>query len=227
MTTTAARRALLQCGVLAGPLFVAAFTAHGAALPGYDVRRHPVSSLVLGPHGWMQTANFVVAGCLYGGLAVGLWRSSGRSPQSRLGAALVGAVAVGLLGAGTFTTDPVSGYPPGTPDALPAYSGTRAALHDLLSIPTFVGLPAAAGVYARVFARSGATGWAWYSAATATAMAAAVTLASAAFNQAPALVANGGLYQRAAIITGFAWLTALALHILGSAAVADSSASVP
>jgi hypothetical protein len=39
-------------------------------------------------------------------------------------------------------------------------------------------------------------------------------LASAAFNQAPALVADGGLYQRAAITTGVAWLTALAVETL-------------
>ncbi len=221
MATTGGRFAL-HCGVLAGPLFVATFTAHGAALPGYDVRRHPVSSLALGPHGWIQTANFVVAGCLYGALAVGLWRSGGRSRRNRLGAAMVGAAATGLMGAGTFTTDPVSGYPPGTPDALPAYSGTSPALHDLLSVPTFLGLPAAAAVYAREFARSGATGWAWYSATTATAMVAAVGLASAAFNQAPALVANGGLYQRAAVGTGFAWLTTLALHTLRVAPAADS-----
>ena len=214
IVTTRTRRALLRCGVLAGPLFVATFTVHGTALSGYDARRHPVSSLALGPHGWIQTANFVVAGCLYGALAVGLGLSGGRSPRNRLGAGLVGAAAAGLLGAGTFTTDPVSGYPSGTPDALPAYSGTPAALHDLLSLPTFLGLPAAAAVYARAFAHTGATGWAWYSAATATAMAATVGLASAAFNQAPLLVANGGLYQRAAVTTGFAWLTALALHTL-------------
>jgi hypothetical protein len=214
VVTLRARRVLLRCGVVAGPLFVATFTAHGAALSGYDARRHPVSSLALAPHGWIQTANFTVASFLYGALAAGLGLSDGRRPRSRLGAGLVGAAAAGLLGAGIFTTDPVSGYPPGTPDGLPAYSGTPAALHDLLSVPTFLGLPAAAVVYARLFARTGATGWARYSAATAAVMLANVGLASAAFGQAPGLVANGGLFQRAAVTTGYAWLTALALHTL-------------
>jgi hypothetical protein len=213
MNTTEARRVLLSCGVLAGPLFVATFTAHGAALSGYDARRHPVSSLALGPHGWIQTANFVLAGCLYGALAAGLALSGARW-RNQLGTGLVGAAAAGLVGAGAFTTDPVSGYPPGTPDALPAYSGTPAVLHDLLSVPTFLGLPAAAAVYARAFAHTGATGWAWYSAATATVVLANVVLASAAFSQAPALVANGGLFQRAAVAAGFSWLTALAHHAL-------------
>ena len=40
-------------------------------------------------------------------------------------------------------------------------------------------------------------------------MLANVGLASAAFSQAPTLVANGGLYQPAAVSTGFTWLTAL------------------
>jgi Protein of unknown function (DUF998) len=204
----------VRCGVLAGPLFVAIFTAHGATLPGYRARRHPVSSLALGPRGWIQKANFLVAGCLYGAFTVGLWRSGTRSSRSRLAPALLAAGAVGLIGAGAFTTDPVSGYPPGTPDASPGYSGRAAMLHDLLSIPTFLALPAGAAVYARSFAREGRFGWALYSGGTAAMMLTTYGLATAAFNQRPALVANGGLYQRAAITTGIAWLTALAIETL-------------
>ena len=201
------RRHLLLGGALAGPLFLTVSTVHGAVLPHYNARRHPVSSLALGPHGWLQRANFLTAGCLYGGLAVALWHAG---PPTRAGPVLVGAAAAGLLGAGTFLTDPVSGYPPGTPDALPGYSGTAAALHDALSIPTFLGLPAAAAIYARSFARQGRRGWALCSGGTAAVMLTAFGLASAGFSQAPALVGHGGLYQRAAVTTGFAWLTALA-----------------
>jgi hypothetical protein len=39
-------------------------------------------------------------------------------------------------------------------------------------------------------------------------------LASAAFSQVAVLVDLGGLFQRAAVTTGFAWLTALAVRIL-------------
>ena len=49
----------------------------------------------------------------------------------------------GLIGAGAFVTDPISGYPPGTPD-IPAGRSTSGVLHDLLSVPTFIGVPAAA-----------------------------------------------------------------------------------
>ena len=41
-----------------------------------------------------------------------------------------------------------------------------------------------------------------------------IGLASAAFNQVPVLVSFGGLLQRAAVTTGFAWLTGLAIHTL-------------
>ena len=96
-------------------------------------------------------------------MAVGLSRA--KTPTTKAGPALIGAAAVGLLGAGAFKTDPVSGYPPGTPDAFTRHTA-HGALHDLLSAPTFLGLPAAALVYARAFRRDHERGWAAYSAAT-------------------------------------------------------------
>jgi hypothetical protein len=144
---------LIRCGIVAGPLFVAAFLVEGATRSGYSPLRHPVSSLALGESGWTQVLNFLVAGALYVAFAAGplrAGRQGGTAP--RVGALLIGAVAVGLLGAGTFVTDPVSGYPPGTPDALTSYS-TSGALHDGFSVGTFVGLPAAALTFAWFFWR--------------------------------------------------------------------------
>ncbi len=68
--TAAARSALersaaVRCGALAGPLFVSAFTAIGATRRGYDWRHDPVSSLAIGRQGWLQRANFILAGVLY------------------------------------------------------------------------------------------------------------------------------------------------------------------
>jgi Protein of unknown function (DUF998) len=111
---TGPRPAALWCG--GGPLFVATFLAEGARRPGYDPRRHPVSSLALGPGGWVQVANFTITGVLYLALAAGLARTPDPAADTRAGPVLIGAAAGGLLGAGAFTTDPVSGYPPGTPD---------------------------------------------------------------------------------------------------------------
>lgn len=64
-------RRLLRCGVAAGPLFIGTFLVEGAARPDYSQLRHPVSSLALGPRGWMQTANFALAGALCLGFAAG------------------------------------------------------------------------------------------------------------------------------------------------------------
>ncbi|WP_117212983.1 DUF998 domain-containing protein [Allorhizocola rhizosphaerae] len=122
-------RLLLACGLVAGPLFVAAFALHGAFREGYDPLRHPVSSLAFGPWGWVQVANFIVSGLLTLAFAVGLRRASGLW----LGPLLVAVWGVGLIGAGAFITDPVSGYPPGTPPiaAEPTWHGFLHAADDL------------------------------------------------------------------------------------------------
>jgi hypothetical protein len=206
-------RGLLWCGVAAGPLFLVTALAEGATRADYHPLRHPVSSLALGPQGWMQVANFLVTGALYLSYAVGLWRAPRTVVGTRIGAILIGVAAVGLLGAAAFVTDPVSGYPPGTPSAPGDYT-TSGALHDLLSTPMFFGLPAAGFVFGNWFRRSGNRRWAIYSIGSAVMMLVFFGLASAAFNQVPVLVSFGGLLQRAAVTTGFAWLTGLAIHTL-------------
>jgi Protein of unknown function (DUF998) len=206
-------RRLLTCGAVAGPLFVSTFLVEGAMRAGYDPLRHPVSSLALGPGGWRQVANFGVTGLLYLGFAAGLTQVDEPPQRSRSGPLLIGAAAVGLLGSAAFATDPVGGYPPGTPADRPGY--TRAgALHDLFAGPTFLGLPAAQLAYAWRFHRAGERKWAAYSASSAVAMLVGVARANAGFSQDPRFVRLGGLFQRVTVITGFGWLTALAVHSL-------------
>lgn len=205
-------RLLLRGGVLAGPLFVAVFLLEGATRADYNPLRHPVSSLALGANGWVQVANFAMVGVLYLAFAIGLWCLRDAA-GTRIGPILVGAAAVGLLGAAAFVTDPVSGYPPGTPSAPGEYTVTGA-LHDLFSVPTFLGIPAAAIAFGRAFARDGQRGWAAGSIGSALAMLGALGLTSAAFNQQDALVHIGGVLQRITITVGFAWLTALGMRFL-------------
>jgi Protein of unknown function (DUF998) len=198
-------RALLACAAAAGPVFLTAATVEGANRPGYDPLRHPISSLSLGPGGWQQMANFGVTGALYVAGAVGL----GRSPVNRTTALLVAAVGAGLLGAGAFRTDPVNGYPPGTPAAHEHYS-PLGALHDGFSTPVFLGVPAAGLVQAVSALRRGERGWAAYSAGSAVTMFGTFALAGAGFSQQPRFVRWGGLFQRAALGVGFGYLSALA-----------------
>jgi Protein of unknown function (DUF998) len=212
---TTRSRALLVCGAIAGPLFTAAWILEGATRAHYNPLWHPVSSLELGGEfGWTQRANFVVAGLLTLAFAIGLWRALRPLGGSTWGPLLVGAHAIGLLGAGIFVTDPVNGYPPGTPDHPATYGSAHAALHDLLSVGTFVGLPIACLVMARRFAGWGQRGWALYSAATGVVLMVTFVLTSMAFNQVEPLVAFGGLFQRATATLGWTWVTLLAVHLL-------------
>ncbi|TDO68191.1 uncharacterized protein DUF998 [Kribbella sp. VKM Ac-2571] len=198
------RVTLLRCGLVAGPLFVAVFLLEGAFKgSGYDALRHPVSSLELGSHGWIQVANFLVAGVLTVAFAAGVWR-----PGFRAGAVLIGVWGVGLLGAGAFTTDPVSGFPVGTP-AVAAYT-TSGGLHDGFSLPAFVALGAAQVL----LSRSGDRRWLTYSLLSATTYLGCFALAGAGFRQVSGLVEVGGLFQRLSVIIGWGWTVALALKLL-------------
>jgi hypothetical protein len=207
-----ARRGLLRCGAAAGPLFVSVLLIEGARRPGYKPLRHPVSSLSLGPRGWVQVANFATTGMLYLAGATGLARSPGQAACSRITAAALGATGLGLLGSAMFRTDPVSGYPPGTPDA-PAKITATGTMHNFAAVPIFLGIPAAAFACAWRFQRSGRPRWVAYSAATGASMLTTMRLFGAGFNQDPRLVNYAGLFQRAAIVTGFSWLTALSIRV--------------
>ncbi|TJZ54655.1 DUF998 domain-containing protein [Streptomyces piniterrae] len=205
---------LLACGVIAGPLFVVTCIVAGATRADYDPLRHPVSSLALGDLGWIQVVNFIVTGALGLAFAFGLGpalRPLGGSPS---GALLVGAWATGLLGAGIFVTDPVSGYPSGTPERLAHYGSTHAALHDGLSLIAFLALAVACFVFARRFVGWGKRAWAIYSALTGIAFVATFALSSLGFDQTEGLVGMAGLFQLAAITVGWCWLSLLALHLL-------------
>jgi Protein of unknown function (DUF998) len=204
-------RDLLTCGVIAGPLFVVVFLLEGATLAKYDALRHPVSSLALGDLGWIQVANFIVSGLLTLAFAAGARRALQPSGGSTWGPLLVAACGAGFFGAGIFATDPLGGYPPGTPERL-QYS-LPGALHQLFSTFYFVGLPAACFVFARSFAEWGERGWAIGSATAGVVFVVAFVLAAVGFSQTTGLASFGGLFQRIAIIVGEGWLSLLALHL--------------
>jgi hypothetical protein len=206
------RNRLLLAGVLPGPVFTATFLVAGFLRDGYDPLRHPVSSLALGPAGWVQVASFLAAGALCLAFAVGLRRSLAPGPGAAAGPALIAMWGVGLLGAGVFVTDPVSGYPTGTA-AIPDPASGHGVLHDLVfSLPGFVGLAAAMLVFAYAFARRNARGWALYSALSCPAFVVLLVLANAGFAQDPRWVGTAGLLQRLAVGVGWTWLTLLAVR---------------
>jgi hypothetical membrane protein len=207
---------LMLCGALAGPIFVVLFSVIGALRADYDWQRHPVSSLALEGWGWTQVGNFLVTGVLLVLFAIGLWhamREPAERKGTRLGPLLVGLMGIGLIGAGIFPTDPLGGYPPGTPERI-VYT-PAGVFHDAFSMLFFVGLPLACFTFAVWFARRGKWVWTGYSVITAVAFLATFVLAGLGFEQQPGFAASAGLMQRLCVVIGFAWVSLLALYLRG------------
>lgn len=89
----------------------------------------------------------------------------------------------------------------------------------MAAVPVFFGRPAAAAGYGWRNWRVGETpGFAVCCAATAVIMPVTMVLAAAGFESSSRLGGYGGLFQRASIITGFDWLTALSARALSEPA---------
>lgn len=204
---------LLWCGVVAGPLFVTVFLVAGALRPDYNPMRHPVSSLSLTASGWIQITNFVVAGLLMIAFAIGVRRVLRSVGGAGVKPWLVGAYGVGLLGSGVFITNPLGGYPPGTPDEI-VYTW-YGVLHDAFAIPVFFGLPVICLAFSIWFWRRRHPAWVVYSLLTAVVFFTTFILASLGFTQEEGWVEVGGLYQRVTITLGSVWFTLLAAHLFG------------
>jgi Protein of unknown function (DUF998) len=152
------KRNLLGCGLVAGPLFIAASLTQAFTREGFDLGRHPISLLSLGGPGWVQIANFVVCGTLYLLGAVGLRQALGQSRGGTWGPLLISVTGVGLIIAGVFTTDPGAGFPPGAPAGAPTMSW-HGLLHELGFLLTSIGAISASVVLARRYAAPGRRGW--------------------------------------------------------------------
>jgi hypothetical protein len=212
-TSDVKTKVLLACGTIAGPLFTVAWIVAGANRANYDPLRHPISSLAIGELGWTQTANFFVTGLLTLAFAFGLRRRLQSPGGSTWGPRLIAVMAIGLLGAGFFVTDPLNGYPPGTPNfSLEVTLPGR--LHRLFSAFVFLGLPIGCFVFARFFTRQGQRRWAIYSMITGVAFIVMFVITSAGFAQVQGLVNYAGLFQRITLTTGWAWLTLLVIYML-------------
>jgi len=205
-------RKLLACGVIAGPLFLVTLLVLGATREGYDAVRHPASSLAIGDLGWMQSVNFVVAGVLTLAFAIGVRRVL-RPVGGLWGPLLIGVWAVQLIIAGLFTSDPVSGYPPGTP-AVPVRPTLSGTIHDAAAVPGFLGMAAACLVFAWWFAVRGERGRAAYSALSGVAFGVGLVLTGLGFAQVAGLVEIAGLLQRLTVAIGFLWQVLLAVRLL-------------
>lgn len=208
MTTTALRtstlsttRALLTCGILAGPVFVATGVLQGLTRAGFDFTRHPASVLSNGSLGFVQITNFLVTGLLTIAAAAGIRRVL----PGRWGPRLLTVYGVGLLCAGVFRADPQDGFPAGTPAGPPSSISWHGTLHFAAGGIGFLALVAACFAIGSHLPPARA----WYS-----------RLSGLLFLAGFAGVASGStspvvtLGFWAAVCIAFAWLATTSRHLL-------------
>jgi hypothetical protein len=154
MTTTTQRStasARLTCLAVAAPLWATVSLAQAALRDGFDLTRHPLSVLSTGSLGWLQIANFVVAGVLIIIGATGLRQALTSTWAPRL--VLVNGV--GMAAAGLLSMDPADGFPAGTPAGVPQTMSWHSYGHMAAGSIAFISLIAACYVLGRHFTRSG------------------------------------------------------------------------
>src|SRR5437879_8170596 len=157
--TLSLTRILLLCGAIAGPFFLLTVLIQDYTRPAFDPRLQALSLLSLGEWGWVQIANFVLAGVLNLLYAVGLWRRLHPGRAGTWGPLLIGAYGLGLIMVGVFRTDPVKGFPPGAIASTgPSWHGV---IHALGGLFAFLVLAAALVLFARVFLARMELSWAF------------------------------------------------------------------
>lgn len=159
-------RALLACGALAGPIFIAVAAAQIAVRDGFDLSRHALSLLSNGPGGWVQIANFMLTGLLVVAAARGARAALGPGRGATWGPLLLAGHGVGLFAAGVFSADPSDGFPVGTPLGMPDSISWHGVLHAVAFGAGMLSVVAACVVLARALAIRQLRGWALYSAVT-------------------------------------------------------------
>ncbi|WP_353807962.1 DUF998 domain-containing protein [Agromyces sp. SYSU T00194] len=206
-------RSLLRCGALAGPIFIAVVVIQMATREGFDLSRHPISLLAAGHGGWVQAANFVLAGVLAFTSAFGVARAIPTGPGRRWAPILVGVFGVGLVIGGVFPAGAALGFPPGTPDGIPTEVEFPAVLHAVAPPIAFTAIVIAALVVARRLATEDRR------------IAAGVTVAIAVIGYALSLPFGPGASIRLfiGIALVFGWLTWWTSSLARSAGEADLS----
>jgi hypothetical membrane protein len=199
------------CGILAGPVLLAASWAGALAQPdGFSIIHHASSDLGAdtADGAWVSTRlGSNLSGLLLLVFAIGLWRTLGRHRSARIGAFLVGAVAVGLFLTGFITLDcreiDVNCDTP---------MSWQATGHVIVAVATALALFVSPFVIARGlrFAAS------WRDLRGPTLVFAVTTIAGAIIGS----VVGEGFGQYVAVIVWFAWITILAVRMRGLARAA-------
>ena len=189
---------LLWIGAIGASGFLIVALVEGWIRPGYSSVRHPVSALALTGRGWVQNANFAIAGVAITAGSIGvILRGTGLILALTI---MVFGVALTLS---AFPMDPSRGYPSGAPADDPATPSLHHQIHDLAGAGVFFSLPVVALV--AVFALP-----VWWMQLNAGAMFIFLCVATYFWGQAwendsP----RTGLIQRVFIVPGWLWLASM------------------
>ncbi|MGO8948731.1 MAG: DUF998 domain-containing protein [Ktedonobacterales bacterium] len=132
------------------------YLIEGFTRPGYDAWLQPISSLSLGPGGWVQQVNFIVYGVLLLLSSVGWYRFLPPGRGAIWFPLLQAISGLCLIGAGLFSTDPFPGYPPGT---TPGPSTMHGTLHGIFAWVLIVSLAAGCFAFAQYALNAHWRGW--------------------------------------------------------------------
>lgn len=206
----AVTRSLLGYGVIVGPLYLVTGIGQGLVRDGFSFARHPLSVLANGPGGWVQTANFVVCGLMVVAASIGMRRAL--RPVGSAASVALGAYGVAMLLASVFKADPMDGFPAGTPLGPPSSISPMGLGHFAAGGLGFVALAMSALLASRVMHLRRERTMARLSLASGL----AILLGFFGGFAVPAL-AKGSIGIWFAIVVGWAWLTAISVHLYRAA----------
>jgi hypothetical protein len=212
MTTVTSRddprltKALLTCGIVAGPLYIILGLIQMAIRPGFDITRHSLSLLANGDLGWIQTLNFLVTGVLLIAGAAGMKRALQSGLGYKWASRMLGLYGLGLIGASIFSADPALGFPPGTPLENNPISW-HGMLHFIVGTIGFTGFITTCFIVARRFMSMQQPGWAWYSLITGILFLASF-IGIASGSKGPV-----SIFFAIAVMLGFIWISALLFRL--------------
>src|SRR5215467_5807365 len=107
-------RALLACGVVAGPMYVIVTMAEALTRDGFDLKQHRFSWLTAGDLGWIHQANMMLVGALSMLFAAGVRRALRTGRGAVWAPRLLMLFGAAYFVGGLLKADPRAGFPPGT-----------------------------------------------------------------------------------------------------------------
>ena len=202
---TLSTRALLACGAIAGPMYVAVTLIQALTRDGFDLTQHRFTLLTAGELGWIHQLNMVLVGALTVLFAVGVSRMlAGKGRGAVWAPRLIGLLGLAYFAGGLLSADPVAGFPVGTTPELVQTTLQGRVQNATRGIST-VFLFASSFAIATWFASQGRRGSAWF-------FATAIPLVFLALTGV-GFILGGNRVGLAFLTTPWIWVTLLAAQL--------------